>query len=133
MNEKLISTLCTNALALSGFSFTTLAVFLGFYKGDLWQAASVIQVLTVAAVLFLISSELAREATTLWEYLLSESLYYASSVGIFIGFINFTWTNLPNLGYSVLLALLVAVGVFLVKGIYSAKLFVERTIVESKR
>lgn len=132
MDEKLLSTLCTNALALSGFSFTSLAVFLGFYKGDLSQASLVIQALTLAAVLFLISSELAREASTLWEYLLSEFLYYASSVGVFIGFIDFTWTNLPTLGYWVIVALIVAISFFLVKGIYSAKIFVERMIAERK-
>jgi hypothetical protein len=133
MDEKLLSTLCTNSLVLSGFSFTSLAVFLGFYQNNLSQASVVVQFLVIATVLFFISSEIARETSTIGEYLLSEFLYYFSSVSVFIGFIDFAWMNLPSLGLPILYTLFAAIVFFIGKGLYSAYLFVKRTLAESKR
>ena len=106
MCEKLLSTLCTNSLALSGFSFASLAIFLGFYKEDFSEASIIIRWLMIAAVLFLISSELAREASSVGEYLASEFLYYFSSIAVFYGFISFAWINLVYVGFPIVCLLI---------------------------
>jgi len=125
MSEKLLSNICTNSLALSGFSFTSLAVFLGFYKDNLQQAATIIQLLTVATILFLISSELAREAVSVGGYLVSELFYFVSAVLVLYGFIDFMWKNASIFGYGLLPAIF-AFTLFVGKITYSIYLFLKR-------
>ena len=133
MADKLLSNLCTNSLALSGFSFTSLAVFLGFYKDNLQQASGIIQYLIIATVLFFMGSELAREAHTVGEYLLSEGIYLASSIIVFFAFIQFAATNLAVLGYASLLLPFVAFVLFAAKLVRSVQLVLERAVKSRSR
>jgi hypothetical protein len=132
MGKKLLSTLCTNSLALSGFSFTSLAVFLGFYKDTLQQVSGTMQYLTVASVLFFMSSEIAREAHTVGEYLLSETIYLLSSVVLLITFIGFVLQNLLSFGSAVLWVMVLAAILFVLKLGYSIWLLVKRINSESR-
>ena len=128
MAEKLLSNLCTNSLVLSGFSFTSLAVFLGFYKDNLQQASTIIQYLIVATVFFFVVSELAREAHTVGEYLLSEGIYLASSILVFLTFMEFVARNLAFFGYPSLIILIVAIVLFALKLVWSAYIVLKRAV-----
>ncbi len=133
MGEKLLSTLCTNSLALSGFSFTSLAVFLGFYKDTLSQVSAIIQCLMVATIFFFISSEIAREGHTVFDYLLSESIYLLSCILVFYGFAAFVWLNLSYFGQPVFYILVEAGLLFGGKLLYSGWIVANRFLKESRR
>ena len=69
--------LSTTAFALSGFSFTSLSVIMGFFSASnrIAEAADIITVLFICTALFMLCGEMAREAYQIWKYLVAETVY----------------------------------------------------------
>jgi hypothetical protein len=132
MSKKLLSTLCTNALALAGFSFTSLAVFLGLYKHNLSSASGIIGFLICATLLFFVSSEIAREGRTVGEYLGCEILYFIATIFLFAGFIYFTFANVVFVSWGIVTVLLLSMTLFLLKLAYSIYIISDRIYSESR-
>lgn len=109
--------LSSTCFVLAGFSFTSLALVVGFR----WQlgitATMMISVLLVCSILFLIGGEFAREAYNVWEYVLAESLYLIST-GLVLAM--FLWLGWILLGVHPLaiVAIAIAVVFFFAKAIH---------------
>ncbi len=74
----IIQQLSTLAFTLSGFSFTSLSFFLGFYANNPSAASDIVPALFVCTILFMLSGEMAREGYRIWKYLASETIYLIS-------------------------------------------------------
>ena len=120
-----------NALTLSGFSFASMFFAFSYYKDTLSSGAFPISGLTLCAILFLLSSEIAREAWEIWRYLIAETLYlFTIFVLMWIlliviwnsGIISFPWWE----------GLVVLTGVFLLKGFHSVYVTIDLCFKPSK-
>ena len=88
--------LSSNALTLSGFSFTSLVFTIGFLGRSV--PLSVKSGLLLCTITFAIAGEMARTSYSLEEYVVSETLYFISLVLLFYNFITLTYESLHGLG-----------------------------------
>ena len=92
----MLQQLSSNALTLSGFSFTSLVFTLGFLGRSV--PLSVESGLLLCTITFAIAGEMARTSYSLEEYIVSEVLYFISLVLLFYNFIALTYESLHGLG-----------------------------------
>jgi hypothetical protein len=95
-DSPVLRQLSTTCFVLAGFSLTSLALFLTFYRWQLQEAGNKISVLLICATLLLVAGEFSREATRVCEYVLAELLYLGSIVGLLCVFLAFV-TTLPGI------------------------------------
>jgi len=88
--------LSSNALTLSGFSFTSLVFITGFLGNSV--SLSVKIGLLLCTITFAIAGEMARTSYSLEEYVVSESLYFVSLILLFYNFITLTYESLRGWG-----------------------------------
>src|SRR5436309_13893741 len=74
----IIQQLSTLSFTLSGFSFTSLSFFIGFYSNNPTVASDIVFALFVCTILFMRSGEMASERHRLGKYLASEAIYWVS-------------------------------------------------------
>ena len=92
----MLQQLSSNALTLSGFSFTSLVFTIGFLGSSV--PLSVESGLLLCTITFAIAGEMARTSYSLEEYIVSEILYFISLVLLFNNFITLTYDSLHGLG-----------------------------------
>lgn len=97
--------LSSNALTLSGFSFTSLVFMIGLLGHSFPVSAEV--GLLLCTITFAVSGEMARTSYSLEEYIVSESVYFVSLVLLFYNFITLTYESLHGLGVIPILAAIV--------------------------
>ena len=88
--------LSTTCFVLAGFSFTSLSLFVGFYRWQLETAGNMISILLVCSIIFLVGGEFAREAYKTWEYLFAEGAYLSATALLLIIFLAFV-RSLPGI------------------------------------
>jgi hypothetical protein len=88
--------LSSNALTLSGFSFTSLIFTLGLLGRSV--PLSVTVGLLLCTITFAVAGEMARTSYSLEEYIVSETLYFFSLVLLFYVFITLTYELLHGWG-----------------------------------
>lgn len=109
-----LSTIC---FVLAGFSLTSLALFVSFYRWNLSEAGTMISVLLVCATFLLIAGEFSREATTVREYVVAELLYLSSVVcllGVFLAFVM----TLPKIHIITVVVIASGIAIFFVKALW---------------
>ena len=92
----MLQQLSSNALTLSGFSFTSLVFTIGFLGSSV--PLSVESGLLLCTITFAIAGEMARTSYSLEEYIVSEVLYFISLVLLFYNFIALTYESLHGFG-----------------------------------
>jgi hypothetical protein len=92
----ILQQLSSNALTLSGFSFTSLVFTIGFLGSSV--PLPVKSGLLLCTITFAIAGEMARTSYSLEEYIVSEVLYFISLVLLFYNFIALTYESLHGLG-----------------------------------
>ena len=97
--------LSSNALTLSGFSFTSLVFTIGFLGRSV--PLSVESGLLLCTITFAIAGEMARTSYSLEEYIVSETLYFISLVLLFYNFITLTYESLHGWGVVPIIAAIV--------------------------
>jgi hypothetical protein len=97
--------LSSNALTLSGFSFTSLVFMIGFLGRSV--PVSVTSGLLLCTITFAVAGEMARTSYSLEEYVVSEALYFISLVLLFYNFITLTYETLKMWGVLPILAAIV--------------------------
>ena len=95
-NSWVLMQLSSNALTLSGFSFTSLVFTIGFLRNSV--PLSVTIGLLLCTITFAVAGEMARTSYSLEEYVVSETLYFISLVLLFYNFITLTYESLHGLG-----------------------------------
>jgi len=98
----MLQQLSSNALTLSGFSFTSLVFTLGFLGRSV--PLSVESGLLLCTITFAIAGEMARTSYSLEEYIVSETLYFISLVLLFYNFITLTYESLHGWGVVPIIA-----------------------------
>jgi hypothetical protein len=98
----MLQQLSSNALTLSGFSFTSLVFTLGFLGKSV--PLSVESGLLLCTITFAIAGEMARTSYSLEEYIVSETLYFISLVLLFYNFITLTYESLHGWGVVPIIA-----------------------------
>ncbi len=109
----MLQLLSTTAFALSGFAFTSLSVFIGFYSSKLAEASDIISVLFVCTVLFMLCGEMAREAYKVSKYIAAETIYMATMALLAAYFLIFVYRQLPLVSPWALVFLVITVGYFI--------------------
>ena len=94
--------LSSNALTLSGFSFTSLVFIIGFLGRSV--PLSVTSGLLLCTITFAIAGEMARTSYSLEEYVISEALYFISLVLLFYNFIALTYESIHSWGVIPIIA-----------------------------
>ena len=97
--------LSSNALTLSGFSFTSLVFMIGFLGKSV--PLSVTSGLLLCTITFAVAGEMARTSYSLEEYIVAETLYFISLVLLFYNFITLTYESLHGLGVIPIVAAIV--------------------------
>ena len=97
--------LSSNALTLSGFSFTSLVFTIGFLRSSV--PLSVTIGLLLCTITFAVAGEMARTSYSLEEYLVAETVYFISLVLLFYNFITLTYESLHGLGLIPIVAAIV--------------------------
>jgi len=114
-----------NALTLAGFSFASIFFIFNYYKDNLPAGAFTINSLFLCALLFLFSSEVAREGWRIWKYLVSEIMYLFSTVILFL----VLWVFISSAGIMWWLffglAEILILGFFCCRAIYSMYVMVD--------
>jgi hypothetical protein len=95
-NAWVLMQLSSNALTLSGFSFTALVFTIGLLGKTV--PLSVTIGLLLCTITFAVAGEMARTSYSLEEYIVSEILYFISLVLLFYNFITLTYESLHGLG-----------------------------------
>jgi hypothetical protein len=88
--------LSSNALTLSGFSFTSLVFTIGFLGKSV--PLSVESGLLLCTITFAVAGEMARTSYSFEEYIVSEIVYFISLVLLFYNFITLTYESLHGWG-----------------------------------
>ena len=108
----IIQQLSTLSFTLSGFSFTSLSFFIGFYSNNPTVASDIVFALFVCTILFMLSGEMAREGYRIWKYLASETIYLISLSILSISFWLFA-ARFPSLNNPIATGILgVTIGYF---------------------
>jgi hypothetical protein len=92
----MLQQLSSNALTLSGFSFTSLVFTIGFLGSSV--PLSVESGLLLCTITFAVAGEMARTSYSFEEYIVSEIVYFISLVVLFYNFITLTYESLHGLG-----------------------------------
>jgi len=94
--------LSSNALTLSGFSFTSLVFTIGFLRNSVPLPVTV--GLLLCTITFAVAGEMARTSYSFEEYIISESVYFISLVLLFYNFITLTYESLHGWGVVPIIA-----------------------------
>ena len=116
-DSHVLRQLATTCFVLAGFSFTSLTLFISFYRWQLDLAADKISWLLMCAIFFLLSGEIARDANKVWEYIVAEITYLFSTailLGVFLGFV----VTLPQIHPAAIIIMLLGISFFLLKVAY---------------
>jgi len=116
-DSHVLRQLATTCFVLAGFSFTSLTLFISFYRWQLELAADTISWLLMCAIFFLLSGEIARDANKVWEYIVAEITYLFSTailLGVFLGFV----VTLPQIHPAAIIIMLLGISFFLLKVAY---------------
>jgi hypothetical protein len=97
--------LSSNALTLSGFSFTSLVFTVSFLGKSVPPSLEI--GLLLCTITFAIAGEMARTSYSLEEYIISEIVYFISLVVLFDIFITLTYESLHGLGVIPIVAAIV--------------------------
>ncbi len=108
--------LSSTSFVLAGFSFTSLSLFVGFYRDHLEMASNMISILLICAIIFLVAGEFGREAYKIWEYVLAEILYLLATGLLLMTFLAFVW-GLPSIHPVAIFIMIVGVLFFIGKTI----------------
>ena len=95
-NFWVLQQLSSNALTLSGFSFTSLVFAMGFLGKVV--SPSLESGLLFCTISFAVAGEMARTSYSLEEYVASEIMYFVSLTILFYNFINLTYESLHGWG-----------------------------------
>jgi hypothetical protein len=116
-DSQVLRQLATTCFVLAGFSFTSLTLFISFYRWQLDLAADKISWLLMCAIFFLLSGEIARDADKVWEYIVAEVTYLFSTailLGVFLMFV----VTLPQIHPAAIFTMLLGISFFLLKVAY---------------
>jgi hypothetical protein len=94
--------LSSNALTLSGFSFTSLVFTIGFLGSSVPLSVKI--GLLLCTITFAVAGEMARTSYSSQEYVVSETLYFISLILLFYIFITLTYESLHGLGVIPIIA-----------------------------
>lgn len=111
---------------MSGFAFTSLSVFIGFYSNKLSEASDIISVLFICTVLFMLTGEMAREAYKLSKYVLAETTYMAALSLLATYFLIFVLQKIPFVSPITVVVLLVAIAYFIYRGVHNVYLSIKQ-------
>jgi uncharacterized membrane protein len=121
-DSPVLQQLSTTCFVLAGFSLTSLALLVTFYRWDLSDAGNMISTLLVCATFLLVAGEFSREATRVWEYVLSELLYLGSIVGLLCVFLTFV-TTLPGIHPLAIAIIVLGIVTFFAKTLWDIWIF----------
>jgi len=109
-----LSTIC---FVLAGFSLTSLALFVSFYRWQLEEAGGIISVLLICATFLLTGGEFSREATRVCEYVFAELLYLGSVVCLLSVFLAFV-VSLPRIHPVAVGIIVLGIEIFFAKTVW---------------
>ena len=116
-DSPVLRQLSTTCFVLAGFSLTSLALFLSFYRWQLSEVGNEISALLMCAVFLLLAGELSREATRVWEYVSAEWLYLLSITLLLIVFLMFV-LSLPEIHPIAIVFIILGIVLFFAKTVW---------------
>jgi hypothetical protein len=116
-DSPVLRQLSTTCFVLAGFSLTSLALFISFYRWQLPEVGNKISVLLICSIFLLLAGEFSREATKVWEYISAELLYLSSIVLLLTVFLTFVVT-LPEIHPIAVVIIILGILFFLAKTVW---------------